>query len=135
MEIKMNREIRDYQENIFFGLNLRQLLCSLLAVGVAVGVYFGLRDALGAETVGWVCILCAAPFAALGFVRYNGMTAEKILAAVICSELLTPKRLTFRAENIYYQALEPYLHKQERPPQRKKRRKKKKAIRKKDTRL
>lgn len=26
MEVKINREIRDYQESIFFGLNLRQLV-------------------------------------------------------------------------------------------------------------
>ena len=47
MEIKINREIRDYKENIFFGLSLRQLIFSLLACGVAEGIYLGLRDALG----------------------------------------------------------------------------------------
>lgn len=36
MEIKINREIRDYKENIFFGLSLRQLIFSLLACGMAV---------------------------------------------------------------------------------------------------
>ena len=44
MEIKINREIRDYKENIFFGLSLRQLIFSLLACGVAVGIYLGLRE-------------------------------------------------------------------------------------------
>ena len=39
MEVKINREIRDYQESIFFGLNLRQLIFSILAIAVAVGVY------------------------------------------------------------------------------------------------
>ena len=43
MEIKINREIREYKENMFFGLSLRQLVFSLLACGVAVGIYFGLR--------------------------------------------------------------------------------------------
>lgn len=40
MEIKINREIRDYHESMFMGLSLRQTLCSLLAVGMAVGLYF-----------------------------------------------------------------------------------------------
>ncbi|MEA4848837.1 MAG: PrgI family protein, partial [Clostridiaceae bacterium] len=57
MEVKINREIRDYQEAIFFGLSLRQFVFSVLAVTVAVGVYFGLRNALGTETVSWLCIL------------------------------------------------------------------------------
>lgn len=47
MEIKINREIRDYKENIFFGLSLRQLIFSLLACGMAVGIYLGLRGCAG----------------------------------------------------------------------------------------
>lgn len=130
MEVRINREIRDYQENIFFGLNLRQLLFSLLAVGVAVGAYFGLRDILGIETVSWVCILGAAPFAAMGFIRYNSMTAEKFAAAFIRSELLMPKRLTFHAQNSYYLAMEQAIRNGERPPRngRSPKQKKEKAV-------
>ena len=36
MEVKINREIRNYTESMFFGLSLRQFVFSLLAVGVAV---------------------------------------------------------------------------------------------------
>ncbi len=42
MEIRINKEVRDYREGIFFGLNLRQFLFAALSVLVAVGVYFGL---------------------------------------------------------------------------------------------
>ena len=108
MEIKINREIRDYKENIFFGLSLRQLIFSLLACGVAVGIYLGLRDALGTETVSWLCILGAAPFAAMGFVKYHGMTAEKFFAVWLRSEFLVPKRLTFRPTNLYWEATTMY---------------------------
>ena len=38
MEVKINKEIRDYQESMFFGLSLRQCIFSLLAVAAAVGV-------------------------------------------------------------------------------------------------
>ena len=81
MEVKINREIRDYQESIFFGLNLRQLVFSILAIGVAVGIYFGLNNILGTETVSWMCVLGAAPLAAMGFIRYNGMNAEEFIGA------------------------------------------------------
>ena len=40
MEVKINREIRNYTESMFFGLSLRQFVFSLLAVGVAVLLYF-----------------------------------------------------------------------------------------------
>ena len=36
MEIKINKEIRDYQEAVFMGLSLRQFLFSLHAIAVAV---------------------------------------------------------------------------------------------------
>ena len=67
MEVRINKEVRNYQESLFFGLSLRQLLFALLAVAVAVGVYFGLRPVLGNGEIGWVCVLAAFPFALGGF--------------------------------------------------------------------
>ena len=110
MEIKINREIRDYTESMFFGLSLRQFVFSLLAIAVAVGIYFGLKPHFGTETVSWVCILGAAPFAAMGFIKYNGMTAERFVWAWLRSEFIVPKKLMFRAENIYAEALKPVIH-------------------------
>lgn len=103
MEVKINREIREYTESMFFGLSLRQFIFSLLACIVAVVVYFILRPILGLETTSWVCILAAVPFAALGFIKYNGMTAEQFLWAVIKSEILMPKYLIFRNGDYYYE--------------------------------
>lgn len=105
MEVKINKEIRNYTESMFFGLSMRQFIFSVLAVVVAVVLYFVLKPIVGMETVSWVCILGAAPFAALGFITYHGMTAEKFLWAWIKSEILSPKRLTFRPTNLYYEAL------------------------------
>ena len=85
MEVKINREIREYTESMFFGLSLRQFIFSVLACIVAVCAYFLLRPHLGTETVSWVCILVAVPFAVVGFVKYNGMTAEKFIWAYIKS--------------------------------------------------
>ena len=106
MEVKMNKEIRDYQESMFMGLNLRQCIFSLLAIAVAVGIYFGLGKYVGQEMTGWLCILGAAPFAACGFFQYHGMTAEQFLWAVIKSELLYPKKLVFQSEDIHYSCMQ-----------------------------
>ena len=105
MEVKINREIRNYTESMFFGLSLRQFIFSVLACGVAVAVYFRLKPILGLETVSWVCILAAVPFAAIGFLKYNGMTAEKLLLAWIRSEILMPKHLVFGNTNLYWSVL------------------------------
>ena len=60
---------------------MRQFIFSILAVAVAVGLYFLLKPYVGTETVSWMCILGAAPFAALGFITYHGMTAEQFIWA------------------------------------------------------
>ena len=106
MEVKINREIRNYSESVFFGLSLRQCIFSVLAISVAVALYFALKPYVGLETVSWMCILGAAPFAALGFITYHGMTAERFLWAWLRSELIEPRFLRSEpVHNIYYDAL------------------------------
>lgn len=38
MEVKINKEIRNYTESMFFGLSLREFIFSVLTCGVAVGL-------------------------------------------------------------------------------------------------
>lgn len=103
MEIKINREIRSYTESVFFGLSMRQFIFSVLACAAAVGTYYFGRTHLGTETLSWVCVLAALPFVILGFVQYHGMTVEQFLWVWIKSEILMPKQLVFRPENLYYE--------------------------------
>ncbi len=105
MEVKINKEIRNYSEAIFFGLSMRQCVFSLLAVIVAVALFFLLKPHVGTETVSWVCILGAAPFAALGFVSYHGMTAEQFLWAWFRSEFLEPRQLRCEPTSLYYELM------------------------------
>ncbi|MCQ4638723.1 PrgI family protein, partial [Anaerovorax odorimutans] len=85
-------EIRDYTESMFFGLSMRQFIFSVLACGMAALLYFLLRNYLGTETVSWMCILGAAPFAAIGFIRYHGMNAEQFVWVWMKAELLMPRQ-------------------------------------------
>ena len=78
-----------------------------------MGLYFLLKPYVGTETVSWMCILGAVPFAALGFIKYNGLTAEKFIYAWIKSEFLMPKKLTFRSTNTYYEMMKPTIEKKE----------------------
>ena len=73
---------------------------------VAVATYFLLGDIVGEGQIGVVCILAAFPFALCGFFRYNGMNFEQFITAFIRSELLYPKRLVFKSDNLYAKAME-----------------------------
>ena len=112
---------------MFFGLSMRQFLFSVLACGVAVGLFFLLRGRFGTETVSWMCVLGASPFAVMGFVKYNGMTAEQFVWAWIKSEFLMPKRVLFLPDNLYYEALKATIeaHEKGTPAVQKSRKKKK----------
>ena len=101
MEVKINREIRQYTESVFFGLDLRQLLFSVAAIVSAAAAWFFLKGKIGKETASWASIISAVPFAAMGFVSYNGMSAEKLLMAWIRSGALKPVRLS-AARSSYY---------------------------------
>ncbi len=105
MEIKFNREIRNYNETMFFGLSMRQFFFSIADVGIAVLLYLLLKDSFGVETLSWMCILGAAPFAAMGFITYHGMTAEQFLWVWFRSEILEPKVLYVKHNNAWYELM------------------------------
>ena len=107
MEIKIPKEVRQHKETIFFGLSARQFFCSVVAVGLAVGVYLdlGLGPVLGKDTASWVCILAAAPVALAGFFNYNGMTLEQFAWAFLKSEILCAGERRFLSKNFYYELL------------------------------
>ena len=103
MQIKINKEVKDYTESIFFGMSMRQCVFSALACIVAIGIYFLTIDKLGIETTSWLCILGAAPFAALGFITYQSMNAEEIMISFMCSFLLSRQKLISKPYNLYYE--------------------------------
>ena len=105
MEVRVNKDIKEYKENMFFGLTLRQFIFSVLGCAVAVVLYFALKDKLGLEVATWVCVLGVAPFAALGFLRYNGMPAEQVFIAWLKTKWINPRKYLSQPSSCYYEAM------------------------------
>jgi hypothetical protein len=110
MEVKFNKEIMDYKEDVFMGLNLRQ--CSSLIIGgvAALGIYFGTHNILSENITATLILLISVPCVLAGFFNYNGLTFEKFVLTWLKFQL-TPKHLTFRTENVYYKMYEAELAK------------------------
>ena len=106
MEVRVNKDIKEYKENMFFGLTLRQFIFSVLGCTVAVALYFALKDKLGLEVATWVCVLGVAPFAALGFLKYNGMPAEQVFIAWVRTKWINPRKYLSQPASYYYEAME-----------------------------
>ena len=102
MEIKICKDVRTYRESVVMGLTLRQVICSIGAIAVAVGLFFGLKDILGRETASWVCIVGASPVAVAGFFSYNYLTIEKFVAAWFKTNIINSGVRLWQGENHYY---------------------------------
>ena len=103
-EIKLIKEVRNYTEGIYFGLNGRQLCGAILAIGMGGLAYFSLKDHMDDMVISWICVLAAAPGAAIGFFKYQGLTAEQFLVVVL-RYLFSPKRLIYESRNLYVDLL------------------------------
>ena len=80
MEIKLNKDLQTMQDNVFMGLNARQTVCAGAGVVLGAAAYFLCsRYGINTEAASWICIVIAAPFAALGFITKNGMPFEQIV--------------------------------------------------------
>lgn len=105
MNKKINKDIRKYTEKIVLGLTLRQTIFSILACIVAVIAYFLMINQLGSEITSWFCILCAIPFAALGFIDYQGMNAEQLIICIVKSIILKKRNLQYMPSNVHYEII------------------------------
>jgi hypothetical protein len=107
LDIRINAEIRDIKESVFFGLTLRQTVLSVLGCLQAAAARFLLIDSLGAELTSWVCVIAAVPPLLMAFASYNGMNAEKTAAAWIKSTALSRRLLVFPRRDYAGMLLDP----------------------------
>lgn len=77
------QDIREYKEQFFFGLNLRQLVCAVIMILLAVGTFLIGHKFIRTDILMYILVIEVAPIAAVGFLKYNGMGFEKIAAKVI----------------------------------------------------
>lgn len=100
MDIRINREIRDYSEKLALGLTLREAVFSGLAVAASGSTYFVLSGSFHMEAVSWACAIAAVPFVFLGFFKYHELPAEKIVLKIM-AEKRSSRYLAFAAPDIY----------------------------------
>ena len=101
MDIKVNKEIRQYKEKIYFNLTLRQLVCTVLGLAIAVPTYFWGKDYIGEDAAAWIIIIFVMPIFAIGYLNINNMTFEKLLIQILKFELVNPKKRIYKTESIY----------------------------------
>ena len=83
IEVRIPKEITEYQEKILFGLSLRQLISFAIALTTGVATYLLVAKLWGEDLAGYLVIVEVMPIFAIGFIRINGFSFEKYLALMI----------------------------------------------------
>lgn len=99
--VRIPNEIRAYKEKLAFGLTLRQLIASVIALVICVPLYVWGRKYLGDDVVSWIVIAVAIPVGGFGFIKVNGMTFEKFVMAVVKTLVILPQRRKFKSINFF----------------------------------
>lgn len=99
--VRIPNEIRAYKEKIALGLTLRQLISSVLAIGICVPLYIKGRSVIADDVLSWLIILIAIPLVGIGFVKINGMPFEKYVVSIIKVVILLPQKRKYRTENFF----------------------------------
>jgi hypothetical protein len=117
IEVRIPKEITEYQEKIIFGMSFRQLLS--MAAGLVIGVssYIFLQGIVGADLASYIVMAEVVPLFAFGFFRKNGFTFERYAMMMLKHQFGVNKRI-YKTEL----DIDEILSGKKRAPEKKKRR-------------
>jgi hypothetical protein len=101
--VRIPKEIKEYKEKLVMGLNLRQLISSVLALGICIPLYLKGRAFINEEIISWVTMAVALPVVGFGFFKFNGMPFEKFVVAVFKQGFLYPVNRKYKSANCFRQ--------------------------------
>ena len=104
MQIKTNKDVTEYEENVFIGMTMRQTVLGIAGVVIIAGSYFMTYGSMNNNLASWVAIGLGLPCFLFGFAKPHKMKLEKFLAIWFRCNFLEHRRLPFKSENKYYQA-------------------------------
>ena len=101
IERAVPREIKDFKEKVVLGLTMRQLICFGIAIVAAVGTYLLTYEYIGVDSASWLCMVAAAPFAAMALFKKDGLTFEQYVWVMIRFLFLVPQKRPYKTENFF----------------------------------
>ena len=109
IEIKIPKEITEYKEKFLFGLTVRQFFSVAAALAVCAPLYIFSKDYIGDDGAGWLVLLLAAPIFGFGFVKFNGMTFEKLLMVIYRQKWKEPQKRKYIELPVFWEFREELI--------------------------
>lgn len=110
MEGKITTDLREVSGTVYFGLNMRQLIWSAVAIVASIVVWLHCHDALGKDYTSWLCSSVVAPCVCIGFVKIQGQPFERFALAWLCFQILERKELCWKSNDLNVQILSKKLN-------------------------
>ena len=109
IEIKIPKEITEYKEKFLFGLTVRQFFSVAVALAVCVPLYIFGKDYIGDDGAGWLVLLIASPIFGFGFVKFNGMTFEKLIMVIYRQKWKEPQKRKYIELPVFWEFREELI--------------------------
>lgn len=74
MDIELSEDLRHYKESVALGLTAKQLIFSILALGIGTAIVLLLYDKIGMTVSCYLATPFVVPLALTGFYDYHGLT-------------------------------------------------------------
>jgi len=92
IEVRVPKEIQDYEEKFFFNMTLRQLISVIVSCGITIPMYIFGKKIIPESYLNWLIIVTAMPIIMTGFFKYNGMHFEKYVKIIFSFNFNKQKR-------------------------------------------
>lgn len=94
---RIHEEIEDYEAR-YWALTVRQWLCIVVFAIVIIPSYMNLRSVLGEEITSYIIMAESTPIGFFGWVKIQGMHAEKVIPYWFRNYFKFAKPLTYKTE-------------------------------------
>ena len=99
--VRIPEEIRKYKEKLAFGLTARQIVCTIITLGICVPLYWYGKDYIQEDLLGWLIMIIAIPTLSVGYLKFNGLTMEKAAKVMWETQVLYPVKRKYKSENAF----------------------------------
>lgn len=111
IEIKMPKDINEYQPKIIGPLTLREFICISVAAAFALLIYNYVLPFCGQGIASYLMFIPAAFAYCFGWLKPYGMTFEKFVKSIFINVLIAPSVRKYKTENQYDLAQKEYYEK------------------------
>ena len=106
IEIKIPKEINQYEAKAAGPFTLRQLLCLFVCLPIGIAIFILSKPYVGVDFAGFLVFIPGTAAYLFGWYKPYGMPFEMYMKTVFVNSFLAPSRRVYKTKNFYSQLLQ-----------------------------